>query len=199
MPTSNIEFYWDAVSPYTYLAATRIEPLAQRHGATLIWKPVLLGKVLEASGNRPPITVQSKGKYMFRDLTLWSRYYGVPLTMPSVFPTNSITAMRIACGLPAAHCGRWAQATMQAYWGRGQDIGKPELLQELAAGLGLDPQATLALAQEPAVKDQLKLNTEEAVQRGIFGAPAFFVDDTLFWGNDRLDLMDAYLAGKLNG
>ncbi len=180
---SNIEFYWDAVRPYTYLAATQIEALAQKHGATLVWKPMLLGRCSKP-GQPPADHGPGEGQYMFRDLTLWSRYCGVPLTMPSVFPTNSITAMRIACGLPAQDCGRWAQAVMQAYWGLGQDIGKPELLQGIATALGpRSPIDARTGAGAGGRATSLELNTEEAVRRGAFGAPAFFyLIDTLFSG-----------------
>ncbi len=197
MGNRTIEFFWDAVSPYTYLAATQIEALAAKHGALVIWKPMLLGKVFEASGNRPPISVKAKVNYLFRDVTLWAKHYGVPLRIPSVFPAASITAMRIACGLPAEISSRWGLAVMNAYWGEGKDIGQAELLKQIASSLDLDPDTTLALAQDPAIKDQLKTSTEDAVRREVFGAPAFFIDNTLFWGNDRLPLMDAYLAGRL--
>lgn len=197
MPGKTIEFFWDAASPYTYLAATQIEGLAQRTGATLRWRPFLLGKAFEATGNRPPVTVPAKGKYLFRDLRLWAKHYGIPFFFPRVFPVNSLLALRIACALPEDQVGRWALAVMSTYWTKDADISQPEVLKTVAAGLGLDGEALLAATQDPAVKDRLRANTEEAVQRGVFGAPSFFVDDQMFWGNDRLVLLEEYLSGKL--
>lgn len=199
MTAPTIEFYWDSASPYTYLAATQIEALAARHGASVQWKPFLLGKAFEATGNKPPVGVPAKGKYMFSDLRLWAQHYGVPFSFPKVFPVASLISLRIACGLPEEMVGKWALAAMTAYWNTGADLGQPEVLKTIAVSLGLDPDATLALAQDPAVKERLKANTDEAVARGVFGAPTFFIDKHMFWGNDRFVLMEELLAGRLQG
>jgi len=198
MTTPQIEFFWDSASPYTYLAATQIEALAARHGASVQWKPFLLGKAFEATGNRPPAMVPVKGKYMFNDLRLWAKHYGVPFRFPKVFPVASLTSLRIACGLPEAQVSPWARAVMSCYWSEDQDIGQPEVLKTVATRIGLDPEATLALAQDPAVKDRLKANTEEAISRGVFGAPTFFIGKHMFWGNDRFVLMEELLSGRFD-
>lgn len=192
-----IEFFWDSASTYTYLAATQIGALAARHGAKVVWRPFLLGKAFEATGNRPPVSVPAKGKYLMRDVALWAKHYGVPFKFPSVFPVASLSSLRIACGLPEEQTGRWAIAVMNAYWTQNRDIGQPEVLKEVALSLGLDPDATLALAQDPAVKDKLKANTDEAIQRGVFGAPTFFIGQHMFWGNDRFALMEDVLSGRI--
>lgn len=197
MSARTIEFFWDSASPYTYLAATQIETFAQRHGAAVVWKPFLLGKAFEATGNKPPAQIPTKGKYLFQDLRLWAKLYGVPFRWPKVFPVASLTSLRIACALPDAQASTWAQAVMSAYWGREEDIGQPEVLKAVAADLGWNGDELLAKAQDPAVKDQLKINTEEAIARGVFGAPTFFIGDRMFWGNDRFELMAALLDGKL--
>ncbi len=197
MSGQTIEFFWDPASPYTYLAATQIDALAARHDARVVWKPFLLGKAFEATGNRAPATIPAKGKYLFQDLRLWAKHYGVPFRFPQVFPVASLTALRIACALPAEQVGTWAKAVMNAYWTREQDIGQAEVLKAVAAELGWDGDALLARTQEPAVKDTLKANTDEAISRGVFGAPTFFIDRHMFWGNDRLPLMDAILSGRL--
>lgn len=197
MSSPLIEFYWDSASPYTYLAATQIEALAARHEATLVWKPFLVGKAFEATGNRAPATIPAKARYLSKDLAMWARHYEVAFKFPSVFPVASLASLRIACGLPEDLHGKWALAVMRAYWTENQDIGQPEVLGRIATSLGLDAQATLALAQESEVKEKLKANTEEAVARGVFGAPTFFVDGTMFWGNDRLPLIEALLEGRL--
>ena len=189
MPAT-IEFYFDTVSPYTYLAGTQVEALAARHGANLAWKPVLLGKIFEATGNKPPIGVAAKGKYMFNDLQQWARHYDVALRMPGNFPASSLVAQRVACALPDADIGCWAQSVMHSYWGRGEDLSDVAKLQRIATELGWDADALLARTQEPAVKERLKSYTDEAVQRGAFGAPTFFVGDEMFWGNDRFVLVE---------
>lgn len=192
-----VEFFWDPASPYTYLAATQLEGLTRRTGAVLRWRPFLLGKAFEATGNRAPATIPAKGKYLSRDVRLWARYYNVPLFFPRVFPVNSLGALRIACALPDAELARWGLAVMTAYWTRDADISQPEVLREIAQTAGFDADVLLAAAQTPEVKDRLRANTEEAVARGVFGAPTFFVGDQMFWGNDRLVLLEAFLTGQV--
>ena len=198
MQQHKIEFFWDAASPYTYLAATQIEPLAARTGAAVIWRPFLLGKVFEATGNRMPAAVPAKAKHLFRDVQRWARHYGVPVAFPKVFPVNSVLVLR--AGIAAAAEGKGAEfatAAMHAYWADGSDISQPEVVSAVAASVGLDGAALLLQAQAQPVKDQLRANTEEAVRRGAFGAPSFFVGEQMFWGNDRLVLLEEVLSGKI--
>jgi 2-hydroxychromene-2-carboxylate isomerase len=198
MQQHKVEFFWDAASPYTYLAATQIEALAARAGAVLSWHPFLLGKVFEATGNRAPVTVPAKGKHLFRDLQRWAEHYGVVVNMPKVFPVNSVLALRCAIAAASPDQGApFAMALMRAYWVDGVDISQPASVGAVADSIGLDGPALLQRAQEQAVKDQLRANTEEAVRRGAFGAPTFFVGDNMFWGNDRLVLLEQFLCGKL--
>ena len=196
--TKTIEFFWDPASSYTYLATTQIEALARRTGATIQWRPFLLGKVFEACGNRMPASVPAKAKHLFSDMRRWSVHYGIPLSMPKVFPVNSVLALR--AGIAAANQGKaaeFATGIARAYWGEGLDISQPEVVGKVIAAAGLDPAAVLAQTQEQPVKDQLRANTEDAVKRGVFGAPTFFVGEEMFWGNDRLVLLEAFLTGKL--
>ncbi|MGH8506746.1 MAG: 2-hydroxychromene-2-carboxylate isomerase [Stenotrophobium sp.] len=193
-----IEFFWEPGSPYTYLAATQIERIAAETGATVQWKPFLLGKVFEARGTKLPASIPAKAQYMFKDLARWAQVYQVPVTMPKVFPVHSLLASRAA--IAAAQLGHEAAAALailSAYWGEGHDISQAEVLAAAFAKAGLDGAAILARAQEQSVKDQLKENTEAALQRGVFGAPSMFVGDAMFWGNDRLDLLKLALQGKI--
>lgn len=192
-----VEFYFDCASPYTYLAVTQIEAVARRAGGSVVWKPFLIGKAFEATGNRMPASVPAKAKYMFKDLQRWARHYGVAFQFPGVFPINSLLPQRVACAVPAARIGDYALAVMSAYWAHNQDIQKPEVLQAVLDSLGLDGAAALAATQDEAVKTQLKTHTEEAIARGAFGAPTFFVGKAMFWGNDRLGLIEETLAGRL--
>ncbi len=198
MEPRDIEFFWDAASPYTYLAATQIEPLVARAGGKLVWRPFLLGKVFEATGNRMPASVPAKAKHLFCDVQRWAQHYGVPVAFPKVFPVNSVLALR--AGIAASAQGRgaeFARAAMKAYWADGTDISQPGAVSAIAASVGLDGPALLLQAQEQPVKDQLRANTEEAVKRGAFGAPTFFVGERMFWGNDRLVLLEEFLCGKI--
>jgi 2-hydroxychromene-2-carboxylate isomerase len=193
----SIEFFWDPASPYTYLASTQVEALAARAGVAVVWKPFLLGKVFEATGNKMPAAIPAKGKHLFQDVQRWGEHYGVPVGFPKVFPINSVAALR--CGVAAAaqgRCGDFAKAVMRAYWGEGQDISQAEVLAAVAASIGLDGAVLVTQTQEQAVKDQLRANTEEAVKRGAFGAPTFFVGEQMFWGNDRLVLLEEFLRGR---
>lgn len=197
MSSPLIEFFWDPASPYTYLAATQIDAIAGRAGGTIVWRPFVLGKVFEATGNRAPATVPAKAKYLFQDVQRWARLYGQPLNFPKIFPINSIAALRMGCAASAAgHGGAFALAVMRAYWAEGVDISQPAALVDVATAAGLDGAALLAQTQDAAIKDQLRANTEEAVKRGTFGAPTFFVDGQMFWGNDRLVLLENHLAGR---
>ena len=192
---ATIEFFWDPVSPYTYLASTQLPALAADCGATLAYRPLLLGGVFQATGNRPPATVVNKGRYMMADLQHWAQFYGVPVTPPENFPANSVRALRAALVADELGCGdAFALAIMQAYWGQGRDISQPDVLADVARSVGFEPDQALAANDLPEIKAKLKANTEEAVTRGAFGAPSFFVDDVLFWGNDRLDLLRAHLT-----
>lgn len=196
--SKTVEFFWDAASSYSYLASTQIEAVVQRAGASLVWRPFLLGKVFEASGNKMPAAVPAKGRFLFKDCAMWARLYGVPFTTPAVFPLHSVLALRLA--LAAEASGQQAlisKALMRAYWGEGQDLSKPEVALAVVSAAGADANALLAATQQAEVKDRLRVNTDEAIARGAFGAPCFFVGEQMFWGNDRLGLLEAYLKGEL--
>lgn len=196
--SKTIEFFWEPGSPYTYLAATQLEALAKDTGATVVWKPFLLGKVFEARKMSLPAAVPQKAAYMFKDLARWAQIYQTPVTMPKVFPVHSLAASRAAIAADQlGHASKAALAILKAYWGEGQDISQPEVLAAALSKAGLDAAAILAKSQEQSVKDQLKANTEDALNRGVFGAPSFFVGDAMFWGNDRLDILKLVLQGKI--
>ena len=196
--SQTIEFFWDPASTYSYLAATQIEAFAKANGATVVWKPFLLGKAFEATGNKMPASIPAKAKYLFKDATLWARYYQVPFAMPKVFPLNSVLASRACIAADQAGQGvPFTLALLKAYWAEGQDLSQPEAVAAVARSIGLDAEAILAATGTQPVKDVLRANTEDAVARGVFGAPTFFIGKQMFWGNDRLPLMAAFLAGKL--
>lgn len=191
-----IEFFYDPASPYTYLAATQIEGIAERNLASVVYRPMLLGKVFEATGNRMPASVPAKGKYMMGDLQRWAIFYGVDFAFPKVFPINSKLPQRVACLIPDDRAGEWARTIMRTYWADGIDIGAPEGVRAAAQAMGLDADALIAQADSDTARDALRGHTDEAIARGAFGAPTFFVGDAMFWGCDRLTLLEHHLAGQ---
>lgn len=198
MSLKTIEFFWDVGSPYTFLASTRIEHLERACNARVRWRPFLVGGVFRETGNRPPLEVPAKFNYVIDDLKTWAAYYEMPFTFPAVFPINSLLPMRAAVGADTLGKGReFAVAAMRALWQEGKDPGRQETLNEIARSVGLDGESLARMAQDPAVKEVLKKNTVEAVERGAFGAPTFFVGKKMFWGHDRILLLEEYVKGDL--
>lgn len=193
---ATLEFFYDFTSPYSYLASTRVDAVAARAGAAVRWRPFVLGGVFKETGNRAPIEVSAKGRHMLVDLERWSRRLGVPLRWPAAFPIPSLLALR--CALAAEARGRlvpFSQAVFRAAWADGEDVASPEVLAGLADDVGLDGAALVAEA--PAQKQALLRQTAEAVERGAFGAPTFFVGAELFVGNDRLDFVEEALRAAV--
>ncbi|MCP3985064.1 MAG: 2-hydroxychromene-2-carboxylate isomerase [bacterium] len=196
---TRLEFFFDCGSPWTYLAFHKIEELAEEAGAELIWRPILVGgvfnsvnpEVYEARANPNP----RRARYHAKDLADWARLYGLQMSWPDVFPVNSVKAMRGA--LVAGDADRlppYARATFERYWGKGEDISQEGVLASIAEGVGLDPGDFLEAIRKPSIKDRLRANTDELIERGGFGSPTMFVDgDDMFFGNDRLPLVRAAL------
>lgn len=180
--SKRVEFFFDVVSPYSYVAAVQVARSPLLKDAE--WRPFLLGGVMKASGNQPPMTVAAKAQYMVHDLSRLFAYYGMRFQFPAVFPANSLTAMRALAAAPADALQPLALTLFDAYWGQGLNIADAEVL------AGLLPPELLAAAADDAVKEKLKANTEDAVRRGAFGAPSLFVDDALYFGEDRIFLVE---------
>jgi 2-hydroxychromene-2-carboxylate isomerase len=185
-----VEFFYDIVSPFSYLASTRIEAIAADCDATVVFRPFFLGGLMKAVGNQPPATLPARGRYLFTDLRRWAAFYGVPFRLPSPFPAPTLLVMRALTALPAGELVPATHRAFAAHWGEGRDISDPALLTEL---LGAD---AVARASEPAVKQALLDATAEAERRGAFGAPSFFVGEELYFGNDRLPFLEQRLRGK---
>lgn len=192
-----VDFYFDVGSPAAYLAWTQLPALCAAAGATLVYKPMLLGGVFQATGNRAPISVPLKGSYLFDDLARFARRYGVPFSLNPYFPVNTITLMRIAAGLEMradARLEAYLRAVFQALWVDGKNMADPATVADVLQTAGLEAAELMALAADPQVKDRLRLQTEAAVARGVFGAPTMFVDGVLYWGQDRLDFVREALS-----
>lgn len=158
---------------------------------------MLLGGVFQATANRSPAMepVEAKRAYLMRDMQRWIEHRAVPFTMNPHFPINTLRIMRTC--LAARRAGvfdRFHPAVFRAFWAEGRNLGDEEVLAGVLEGAGLDARSLLAAAGEQVVKDELREVTEEAVRRGVFGAPTFFVGDEMFFGQDRLDFVERALA-----
>jgi 2-hydroxychromene-2-carboxylate isomerase len=192
-----VEFFFDFGSPASYLAWTQLPAICRAAGATLAYRPMLLGGVFQATGNASPVTVPAKGRYMLVDLARSALRYGVPLRFNPHFPINTLTLMRGAIGLQMRDPARfdaYVTTVFNAMWVDGLHMGDPGVVAEVLGRAGFDARSLLELAADPAVKDALKSATEEAVRRGAFGAPTMFVGDQMFFGQDRLDFVSDALA-----
>jgi 2-hydroxychromene-2-carboxylate isomerase len=187
--SKTVEFFFDVGSPTAYLASTQIASIASETGSTLKYRPMLLGGVFKATGNQSPVSVPAKGKWMFSDMTMWANRYGVSLKMNPHFPINTLPLMRGAVGMQSKNPEKFESyltAVMSAIWKDKKNMGDPTVIAEVLTSAGFDPTQFMALIAQDDVKAALISNTEEAVNRGVFGAPTFFVGEQMFFGQDRL-------------
>lgn len=191
-----IEFFFDCSSPWTWLGFESIQPLAADLGVEIAWRPILVGGVFNTvnasvyESRRNPVPV--KARYMAKDLRDWARLQGLEIRFPpSIFPVNSVKAMRACCWL-GQECAPFARTVFRAYWTDDRDIADDAVLAECATAAGIDPRALLAAIAEDAVKARLRANTDELIARGGFGSPTIFVGgDDMYFGNDRMPLVHA--------
>ena len=185
-----VDFFFDVGSPASYLAWTQTGAIAREAGATVAYKPMLLGGVFQATGNASPATVPAKGAYTFTDFDRFAKRYGVPIQRNPHFPINTLTLMRAITGMQMRHAERFeafTQAVFEAIWVKALNLNDPAVAAGALQAAGFDAAEVLALAADPDVKARLKTVTDEAIARGVFGAPTMFVGEQMFWGQDRLD------------
>jgi 2-hydroxychromene-2-carboxylate isomerase len=200
MPTPVLEFFYDYSSPWTYLAFTRIEEVCDRAGAELVWKPILVGGIFNSvnpsvyeARERP---VVPKARYMMKDLADWASHYGIRIRFPpSVFPVNSVKALRGAfVALEHGRVSAYSEAIFSSYFGEDLDISRDEVLRSIVERVGLDPVEYFEKITRQDYKDRVRANTDECVRRGGFGSPTMFVGDDMYFGNDRLPLVERALT-----
>lgn len=200
MADRRFEFFFDISSAYSWLAASQVQGLAERTGATCVWRPFSLGFAFKATGNETPARIPAKAAWLKADLGRWAQRYGLRYAYPSRFPIASMGALRMLVAARRtegeAAVPRLAAVLFDAAWGLDLDLADPLVLARCAQNAGIDPEPLLIAVEQPETKAELKANTDEAVARGVFGAPAFFVGDELFWGNDRLDFVEAALRAR---
>ena len=195
--SKTLEFYFDFGSPTAYLAHKRLGQLAEQYDLEVVYRPMLLGGVFKASGNNSPVAVPAKGKYMLEtDLPRFAKRYGAPLNFNPHFPINTLNLMRGVIAAERLDCVEpYVNAMFDAVWVDGKNMGDPEVVAAALADTGLDVTALLELSQDAEVKAELISRTEEAVARGCFGAPSMFMEDDLYFGQDRLDFVEEALQG----
>jgi 2-hydroxychromene-2-carboxylate isomerase len=200
--TASIDFYFDFSSPYGYFGAMRIEQLAARHGRSVEWHPILLGVVFKTTGGAPLPTIPIKGDYSLRDFERCARFYGIPFKLPPVFPIASQAAARavlwVRAEAGAAKAVDITKALYRAYFVDGVNIGEAAEVARVGAALGFDPAALAEGINSAGIKDALRAEVEQAMQRGVFGSPFVIADGELFWGVDRFEQLEAFLKnGKI--
>jgi 2-hydroxychromene-2-carboxylate isomerase len=192
-----IDFYFDFSSPYGYLASTQIEAIAAKHGRTVSWHPVLLGAVFKLTGGVPLASIPLKGEYSARDMARCARLLGVAFKLPSKFPIPTQAAARLTVWAQQSDPNRAKQlagALYHAYFAEDCDISDAGICADVAAVCGYDRAEALAGLNDQAVKDRLREKMDEAIARKVFGSPYFIVDGEPFWGADRLDQVERWLA-----
>jgi len=192
-----IDFYFDFSSPYGYFASTKIDALAAKYQRKVNWHPILLGAIFKVNGCAPLTMVPLKGEYALRDFERTARFHGIPFNQPPTFPIATQSTARATVWLQqnagADKAREFAQAAYHAYFVDGIDINDPVNLQKIAEKMGLDAAALLEGVNSPAIKEKLKHDVDQAMQRKVFGSPYIIVDGEPFWGFDRFDQLEAFL------
>ena len=194
-----IEFYFDVGSPYSYVGFHRIQHIAAQHQAEIIWKPMLLGGVFKATGNSSPMAVPAKARYSMRDLKRWSELWQIPVQMNPYFPINTLQLMRLITAVQLFQPEEFLNVLtgiFNAMFGQPRNLNDLNELIKLMQELGLDVAQVKSWLEDEKVKSELKVITEEAIARGVFGAPSWFVDDELYWGVDHLHFVEHALSAK---
>ena len=187
-----IDFYFDFSSPYGYLASTRIDELAQRHGRSVAWRPFLLGVAFKLTGQRALVEQPIRGPYHERDFARSARLLGVPFVLPAKFPFFALAASRAFYWLDdSKQCVALAKAIFGAAFGEGRDVTPVSAVVEIAKHLGIE--GLEQGVELPETKAKLREATDEAISRGVFGSPFFIVDGEPFWGHDRLAQVERWL------
>ena len=195
-----VEFYFELASPYAYLSSERIEAVCAGLGVPLVWKPFMLGPILRRTGARPLFLDGLRGAYARQDCLRWARLHGIPFRYWAAEPTNSLKAARGALVLQgrASHVP-FIHACFRAHFVEGRNLDDDGLMAELVSGLGEDAAAFRSAIAAPELKRRLIDETEAAFARGVFGAPTFFFGDEMFWGNDRLTMLEAVVLASGRG
>lgn len=191
---AQVEFFFDVGSPASYLAWTQLPRIVAEAEAEIVWRPMLLGGVFKATGNRSPMEVPAKSRYTWRDLARHAERYGVPFQYNPYFPINTLSLMRGAEAYrDTARFRPYLRAVFEAMWIEPRNLNEADQVARTLREAGFSPTEVVERAEAPEAKDRLKATTAEAIERGVFGAPTFFVGDEMWFGQDRLDWVAAAL------
>lgn len=186
--STNIDFYYDFISPASYFAWMRLKELTEGTGARINYKPILLGGIFKATGNTSPVTVAAKWEWIKTDFQRHADHYGIPFKLNPHFIFSTVNAMRGALwALSNGQIESYNQAMFSAAWAQGEDLSSPDALREILTNAGFDPEQVADAMAQPQVKTALIEATDDAAKRGVFGAPTFFVNDEMYFGQDRMD------------
>jgi 2-hydroxychromene-2-carboxylate isomerase len=191
------DYYFDFGSLASYLAHTQLEKIKAETGADPVLLPMLLGAVFKATGNVSPVSVPAKGKYILVDFKRFADGYGVALNNNPFFPIITTTLMRMLTGLQMRSDVRmheFMDVIYKAIWVDSLNLNDPVVVSQVLLNAHFDPDELIQLANEQATKDRLKDVTNQAVERGVFGAPTFFVGEQMFWGQDRMEQLKSALS-----
>jgi 2-hydroxychromene-2-carboxylate isomerase len=191
-----LEFFFDFASPYSYIALQSFDALAAKYRRGVTYRPMLLGAAFKASGQQVLMDIPLKGDYARRDFGRSARFHNVPFKIPTVFPIATVNTARALIWLQSTGSAKsfsFIQRVFQMYFVEDRNINDLATIGELAEDIGVDPKAMQAATQDQAIKDKLKAQVDEAIARGVFGAPFMFVDGEPFWGHDRLPQVERWL------
>ena len=192
-----IDFYFDFSSPYGYFAAAKIDAIAAKYAREVNWRPILLGAVFKMNGQQPLPNIPLKGSYAKHDMLRSARWFELPFRIPAKFPIGAIAPCRAFYWVhdkDAALAKKFALALYHAYFAEDRDISNPEVTANVAAKLGIDKETLMLALNDAAVKERARNEVDAAIERGVFGSPYLVIDGEPFWGADRLDQAEAWLA-----
>lgn len=192
-----IDFYFDVISPYVYIAETRLRRLAaQVPGLVVSYRPILFAAVLNHWGQRGPAEIPAKREFTFKDVIRRCAEQGLAIRGTATHPFNPLTAQRALLALPLAQRPAGTAAVLRAGWAEGRELGDPAVIADALSSAGLDGPALVARAGDPEIKAALVAETQQAIARGVFGVPSYVVRDEVLWGQDRLSDILPILEGR---
>ena len=193
----NFDFYFDYGSPTSYLAYAQLPGIIARTGVTVNFRPILLGGLLQQTSNQSPMDLPAKRKWMTADMEFFAGRYGVPFAVNPHFPINTLVLMRGAVyAQQEGFLDQYSDAVFDAMWGNPVNMADPSVIAKVLRTADLDVEKIVAGTQDPIIKDRLKANTQEAFDRGAFGAPTVFIGERMFFGQDRMRYVEELLAAN---
>jgi 2-hydroxychromene-2-carboxylate isomerase len=193
-----VDFYFDFVSPYVWLASHQLGEVREYTAAKFRFVPVLFAALLDHHSTLGPAEIPAKRRYTFQDAQRWAVYLGLEFKSPPAHPFNPLKPLRVASAIDDDRLREaLAVRLLDAAWSEGRDITSDSVVHEVADSMSLNGKELLGKTHTDEIKQRLRLQTESAIQAGVFGVPSFVVDGEIFWGNDRLHFLKAYLLGKL--